>query len=1038
MPIFPLSKLQNSSVVVQSKGSVAGKTGGRGLRVGVGYGANESLEQNGDVTPVVVDALEVLAETEGVVELIARIDEELDGVETSKYSSRGCIHSESPFRSRGSFSSLCATVGMVPRNISNQFLQQRCFLLVEASKSMVYPVSVTGLYTMPPSHNPLASTPSSAASFSTPRLPQLPPLQESPLASFSRPAPLLSIPLPPVAYSRQTGRLSTGGSSVSPGSAGAPLPPMPTYQPSSLLTPYTRNAPSSSVPLPGPPLHTLNSSSRQHGNRNRTYASRKPYDVPRLHKPLKEQTLVIELVMYPHDFMPLPSHVEDTLLYEPITIPCPDRLPSGETFASQLQFLSQQHCTYRLELHASSPNDVILDQVYTGVHNMMELGSLEFPTYSDMAFDLDQDEENRNIRVQYARLPFRLLMPGNRSRYPGRPLSVDTENSWRQYTFSALRKLAKRVDHPSGQVGVLLLCPKDGAIIGPIVLGSTEKHAFFADRIHYFLENGEPCTRMSCHLGCPWSSQSSQRRHSLSIATNNDLDSDSSSAESSHPSPIDLTESPVILSDPLPELARHSSTLVSPTMQLLNIELAQPPPRTGTLATQTHEPLVRSISPQPLSSRTIYTPSQPPSLVDLAVLDRDVRASGPEHLRNSVWHVRSESLESTVKGLLAFIIQARHRPDGPFNAPPDLPTNFTLIPNNVRLHEVWTMHWLFRAGRSGDTIGDGVTHQVLYEAICVASNRTCQDVQSTEDGFVFLQVDEFPDADQEDYAFALGVLCTMFLLRVHSAPLPVSPALLQVTIGGIDSLVDSAWLEAILPDMFNVLKLFPSSAGAAQDFSRLTPQEVQDLQRILCHVGKQTLAQLSCTRAAQWPNMIRALHASLLLGVRAPQLHESTIYAAFRQGLDQALSPTHHSFIGAISNSSKFLLYEAYSCRRLSSPLQLFPLLSFDVLGDADFENDMATLLPNLREHVERYFKGVGHPADPLFTNLVSSAQLATDNQDICYRARRFVKLISGITLLPPGLRNFTITVHQDISISATFNGHYDVCFQSTIVLIIL
>lgn len=123
----------------------------------------------------------------------------------------------------------------------------------------------------------------------------------------------------------------------------------------------------------------------------------------------------------------------------------------------------------------------------------------------------------------------------------------------------------------------------------------------------------------------------------------------------------------------------------------------------------------------------------------------------------------------------------------------------------------------------------------------IASNRTCQEVQSTEDGFVFLQVDEFPDADQEDYAFALGVLCTMFLLRVHSAPLPVSPALLQVTIGGIDSLVDSAWLEAILPDMFNVLKLFPSSAGAAQDFSHLAPQEVQDLQRILCHVGKQTV-----------------------------------------------------------------------------------------------------------------------------------------------------------------------------------------------------
>jgi hypothetical protein len=151
-------------------------------------------------------------------------------------------------------------------------------------------------------------------------------------------------------------------------------------------------------------------------------------------------------------------HVEDALLYEPITVPCPDRLPSGEIFAAQLRFLTQQGCTHRIELQASGPNDIILDQIYTGVHSMMRLGSLEFPTYSDMHFDLDLDEENRDIRVQYARLPFRLIMPGNRSRYPGRPLSIDAENSWRRYTFAAFSKVAKRVDHPSGQVGVILLC----------------------------------------------------------------------------------------------------------------------------------------------------------------------------------------------------------------------------------------------------------------------------------------------------------------------------------------------------------------------------------------------------------------------------------------------------------------------------------------------------------------------------------------------------------------------------------------------------
>jgi hypothetical protein len=211
---------------------------------------------------------------------------------------------------------------------------------------------------------------------------------------------------------------------------------------------------------------------------------------------------------------------------------------------------------------------------------------------------------------------------------------------------------------------------------------------------------------MSCHLGCPRSSQSSQRR-SLSIATDDDSDSDSSNAETSRPSPIDLTESPVILSDPLPELALRSSTLVSPTMQLLNIELAQLPPRTVTLPTpsQTNEPLVRSSSPQPLSVISsaalsqipVYTSPIPPSITDLASFETEIHNSGPDHLRNAFWHIRSESLETTVSGLLAFIIQARHKPDGPFKVPPEIPSNFMLLPRDVHLDEIWTMHWVFRA-----------------------------------------------------------------------------------------------------------------------------------------------------------------------------------------------------------------------------------------------------------------------------------------------------------------------------------------------------
>lgn len=536
----------------------------------------------------------------------------------------------------------------------------------------------------------------------------------------------------------------------SPSLRSVPLPPMPMYQMPS-ITPYNRVTPhcmpsSSSVPLPAPPVHTLNGSSRNRGNRNRTFSSRKPYEIAtqtrRINKTYK---LSVELVMYPYDvsphfyilpitltclfqFIPSPAHIQDGLsIFDEsadINITCPDRLPCGEAFAAQLRLFSQYHCTRRIELHVSNPNELVIDQIYQGVHTMMNAGSLQFPTYSDMNFDLDVDEENRDIRIQYARLPFRLLVPGNRSKY-GRALNVDCEDSWHRYSFSSLSKLAKRVDHPSGfGTGILLLCmsavtcssliayiyfagPKEGAIIGPISPGSTEKHSCFVDHIHHFLNGGDAGTAIPCRLLCPHvpshtSRIQPHRSRSTSVSDidddhmhrprscsvidsdiNDDLDDNRSTA--SYPSPIDLTESPVIIENSLPDdlFSRSQPTRVSPGLQLLNLN---PPPS-----------LHASQPPVPTTSRTIYTPSQPPSLIDLAVLDRDVRASGPELLRNTVWHVRSESLEVTVKGLLAFIIQARHHPGGPFHAPPDLASHFTLIPNNVRLHEVWTMHWLFRA-----------------------------------------------------------------------------------------------------------------------------------------------------------------------------------------------------------------------------------------------------------------------------------------------------------------------------------------------------
>ncbi|KAG1845061.1 hypothetical protein C8R48DRAFT_780069 [Suillus tomentosus] len=118
----------------------------------------------------------------------------------------------------------------------------------------------------------------------------------------------------------------------SPSLRSAPLPPMPMYQMPS-VTPYNRVTPhcmpSSGIPLPAPPIHILNGGSRNRGNRNRTFASRKPYEITgqarRINKTYK---LSVELVMYPYDFIPPPTHVQDGLSVfdesADINISCPD------------------------------------------------------------------------------------------------------------------------------------------------------------------------------------------------------------------------------------------------------------------------------------------------------------------------------------------------------------------------------------------------------------------------------------------------------------------------------------------------------------------------------------------------------------------------------------------------------------------------------------------------------------------------------------------------------------------------------------------
>ncbi|KAG2069573.1 hypothetical protein BDR04DRAFT_1156600 [Suillus decipiens] len=154
---------------------------------------------------------------------------------------------------------------------------------------------------------------------------------------------------------------------------------------------------------------------------------------------------------------------------------------------------------------------------------------------------------------------------------------------------------------------------------------------------------------MSCYLACPHTFQSCPPCSGsiISVGTDDDLDDHSSGTGSSHSSPIDLTDSPIIILNLLPEPLTHSLTLISPALHNLDINSPVPviPPSSSSVITSA------VTSPIPA-----YTPSSPPFITNLISLDTEIRASGLVHLQNAFWHVQSESLEVTVSGLLAFII----------------------------------------------------------------------------------------------------------------------------------------------------------------------------------------------------------------------------------------------------------------------------------------------------------------------------------------------------------------------------------------------
>ena len=124
--------------------------------------------------------------------------------------------------------------------------------------------------------------------------------------------------------------------------------------------------------------------------------------------------------------------------------------------------------------------------------------------------------------------------------------------------------------------------------------------------------------------------------------------------------------------------------------------------------------------------------------------------------------------------------------------------------------------------------------QVLTAALYIClDSESCGITQTLDkDGFHVFRVRDFPAPRDIEYAFALGAVCTMMMIRGHIAPDPISPALLVAAFAGIEALVDKHWVAVLFPDLYNDLALLPTSPRDLTS-PALSPSHRTRLQRFI-------------------------------------------------------------------------------------------------------------------------------------------------------------------------------------------------------------
>ncbi|KAF8950867.1 hypothetical protein BDZ97DRAFT_1933246 [Flammula alnicola] len=776
-----------------------------------------------------------------------------------------------------------------------------------------------------------------------------------------------------------------------------PTPTMPTITPYQPRTVTPSQTTPFGVPMSQPPGQA--GSSRQ--PRARTRTNQEPAAMRNRRLALK-----IMIVLFPRDLNG--SNQDDHGL------PNISRLKTGEQHNLDLQFLVEQGLATTVELTAQRADHTLLPQIQQHFDSMIARADYQYPTIHLADMDLAPTAECRESRLAFSKMIFRLLKVGNLCG-TGPALTVDKTVTHSSFTYEALKTRFHRpvMKHPmdTSIQGILYVSPRRKLqLVGPVDENKDVMHHCYTDFILAHLEKStyqvdlddeiaalspeerEQTWRSeyphNCRTTCPRSVQSNVWREEDGVSDDDDRDIEGSFL-------MGLAQRPLRIPPSAPSLTTLSPLFgnldVGPAPMNQNPPSPTLPPTLPPTLLPTSVPFGPPLAPLPQSAGD----AQPDKPVEYQPSD------GPPEWMN-----------------FQFFEAAIHRTRMPIILDTTKPFA-SLQTRSLQLQ------WACGDPNDDDNIGSAVMREVLAEALvfCQSAENDIVEHLGNSDDYVGLKIsaDGIVQQDTLDLYYAFGALCAIFMIKTHAAPEPFSPAFILAALQGIDSILEPAWIASISPAVSKILSLLPANPEEPIPNDRALRGFVE------ANLVNSRFESIQRSPPEQRAQIIRMLTINALLGSSERVVTSSPEFAAFSAGLDLYLTPSFPSFKEAISSSSKYLLSQCYN-RRITSGEQVIPHLHFSYHRSAtpDVIQSAQHLIPQITAAVKRYLLGKGHPFPDRVHGLANPDTIGQEMTDSGFRARRFVKVLSGLDMMPVADKRFQVSLYEDIREKALFNGEYN------------